>query len=334
MSHSLDHNELVTYTREPDFTTVRYACDGLDGFRHEGLDVALERSGFFMKRLLSLAAAGLLCGATVLGAPGVAGASNIPASGHLTMQPGGVLLRAPGYASHDSGPVTVSINWSGYAALSKTKFNYVHATFVQPAVKCDGQKDQLTSNWVGIDGYNDQTVEQDGTSVQCGGPDHLTPIYKAWYEMFPGPSANVFSVNPGDIMDISVSYAHGKFTMAETDETTGKTSSVTATNSSAKRDSAEWIIERPAFCNSKQTHCFLTELANFRSTTMSGATASVDGGPVQSVTAFHNYPIFMLCPIQRGFITLDTVSALSGESFGATFDRSGTTTPITLGPRR
>jgi Peptidase A4 family len=289
-----------------------------------------------MKRLLCLAAAGLMCGASILGASGVAGASSVPArSTHLSVQPGGLLVRAPGFAKHDSSSPTVSINWSGYGALSSTKkFNYVHATFVQPAVKCDGVKNQLTSNWVGIDGYNDQTVEQDGTSVQCGGPNGMTPEYEAWYEMFPGPSANVFRVNPGDIIDISVTYASGSFTMAETDLTTGKTSSVTAKNASAKRDSAEWVIERPAFCNSTETKCFLTELANYGTTSMSGATASVDGGPVQSVGHFNNSPIYMFCPITRGFISLDTVSPLSGPSFSATWDRSGTTTPITLAPKR
>jgi len=286
-----------------------------------------------MKRLLSLAAAGVMCGATMFGASGVAGASTAPSAGALHVQPGGLLVRAPGYASQNSQSPTVSVNWSGYAVQSSKKFNYVHATFVQPAVKCGGQKYQLTSNWVGIDGYNDQTVEQDGTSVQCSGPDHMTPIYKAWYEMFPGPSANVFNVSPGDIIDISVKYTNSKFTLTETDLTSGKTSSLTRKNPTAKRNSAEWVIERPAFCNSTETKCFLTELANFKTTTMSGATASVDGGPVQSVGKFRNIPMYMFCPIQRGLISLDTVGGLSGQSFTTTFDRSGTTTPITLGPR-
>lgn len=289
-----------------------------------------------MKRLLSLAAAGLMCGAAIVGGAGVAGASSVPAAtGHLHLQPGGLLAKVPGYSAHanSSGPPTVSTNWSGYGVVSATKkFNYVHATFVQPSVKCNGTKNQLTSNWVGIDGYNDQTVEQDGTSVVCGGPSHTTPVYEAWYEMFPGPSANVFAVHPGDIMDISVTYVSGNFTMTETDLTTGKTSSVTASDPSANRDSAEWVIERPAYCNSTETRCFLTELANYKSTTMSGATATMDGGTVQSIAKFHSSPIYMFCPIKRGLISLDTVSALSGESFSATWDRSGTTTPITLGP--
>ncbi|MGH3156593.1 MAG: G1 family glutamic endopeptidase, partial [Streptosporangiaceae bacterium] len=246
----------------------------------------------------------------------------------MTVQPGGLINRVSGFGS--STP-TVSENWSGYGALSPQKFNYVHATFVQPAVTCPGIANQYTSNWVGIDGYNDQTVEQDGTFGFCAGKGNTTPEYVAWYEMYPGPSAEVFSVKPGDIIDTSVHYVNGKFTMAETDLTSGKSFSVTAKNASAERSSAEWIIERPALCNNAGTKCFLAELANYNSTSMSGATASVDGGAVKNVGGFHNVPIYMIDPINRGFISLDTVGALSGPSFGATWDRHGTTTPIALG---
>ena len=210
-----------------------------------------------MKRLLSLAAAGLMCGATVVGASGVAGASSTSSHGtpmhvgHMTVQPGGLINRVPGYGS---GAETVSENWSGYGALGAKKYNYVHATFVQPAVKCPGIAHQYTSNWVGIDGYRDQTVEQDGTFAFCGGKGNTTPKYVAWYEMFPGPSALVYAVHPGDIMDASVTYANGQFTMTEKDLTSGKSFSVSATNASAQRSSAEWIIERPALCKIGRAH--------------------------------------------------------------------------------
>ena len=283
-----------------------------------------------MKRLLSLAAAGLMCGATVVGASGVAGASSVHSHGtpmhvgHMTVQPGGLINRVSGFGS--SSP-TVSENWSGYGALGAKKYNYVHATFVQPAVTCPGIKNQYTSNWVGIDGYRDQTVEQDGTFAFCGGATGTTPRYVAWYEMFPGPSALVYAVHPGDIMDVSVTYANGAFTMAETDLTSGKHFSVTATNASAQRSSAEWVIERPELCNASGK-CFLAELANYKTTMMSGATASVDGGPVKNVGGFPNSPIFMVDPLHRGFISLDTVGPLSGPSFTATWDRHGNTLPL------
>jgi hypothetical protein len=292
-----------------------------------------------MKRFVSLAAAGLLCGASVVGATGVAGvagASVRPLPGiairgtDMRLQPGGLMYKVPGYSANAP---TVSENWSGDAALGAKKFNSVHSVFVQPAVKCDGKPLTITSNWVGIDGYNNQTVEQDGTFGFCGGKTHMTPQYVAWYEMYPGPSADVFAVHPGDIIDVSVNYSNGNFTMAETDETTGKTASTTASNPNAERDSAEWIIERPAYCNSSGTKCELGALADYDTTTMSGATASVDGGNVENVGAFRNYPIFMIDPITRGFISLDTVGALSGPSFTATWDRTGTPTPISLSPK-
>jgi hypothetical protein len=118
------------------------------------------------------------------------------------------------------------------------------------------------------------------------------------------------------------------------DLTTGKAATTSAKCSSCARASAEWIIERPALCNSSFTKCFLTELADFRSTTMSADWASVDGASAKNIGAFTNHPIFMIEPLKRGFISLDTVGALSGPSFTATWDRSGTTTPITLGPNR
>lgn len=286
-----------------------------------------------IKRGLSLVAAGLMCAGTMAASSGAAGAATAGTAPSVP-QPGGPVVRAPGYTTSDSSSApTISLNWSGYATLSSKRFDYVHATFVQPAVTCPGIKYQWTSNWVGLDGYNNQTVEQDGTDARCGGPDGTTPQYEAWYEMFPGPSANVFPVHAGDIINISVTYDGGKFVMAETDETTGKSSSVAAKCSSCRRDSAEWIIERPALCNKSETKCFLTELADFRGTRMSAGTAALDGGPVKHLSGFSNIPIFMVDPIHRGVISLDTVGPVSGPSFTATWDRHGTTTPITLGPR-
>ena len=88
-------------------------------------------------------------------------------------------------------------------------------------------------------------------------------------------------------------------------------------------------------CNSTFTKCFLTELADFHTSTMGQAQAQVAGGKVAGIGEFSNVPIFMVDPLKSGgFISLDAVSALSGPKFAATWERSGSTTPITLGPRR
>ena len=111
-----------------------------------------------------------------------------------TPSPGGRPMIAASQPS--AGLPTLSLNWSGYAVTDAAKFNYVHSEFVQPAIKCTGAPDRFTSNWVGLDGFTSDSVEQDGTDAWCGGPIDTTPFYKAWYEMYPARSYSVFSVSP------------------------------------------------------------------------------------------------------------------------------------------
>ena len=285
------------------------------------------------KRIIAtaLAATGLTCAACLTGVTGAASAAvTATAATENVPLPGGPMVgaNAPGHSSATS----VSLNWSGYAATSAKPFTYVHSAFVQPAITCPGVANQWTSNWVGLDGYISATVEQDGTHAYCGGPGNTTPKYQAWYEMYPAGSVNVFAVQAGDIIDASVSYANGEFTLTISDLTTGKTSTTTAACSSCTRASAEWIIERPALCNNALTKCFLTQLADFRTSTMGGDEAQVTGGKVKGVAGFTDVPIDIVDPVSGGgFISLDTVSALNDTSFTATWDRSGNTVPITLG---
>jgi hypothetical protein len=281
----------------------------------------------FTRRLFSSVA--LTVGALVA----VVGVGWTPAANAATVEntpfPGGPMVRA---ASGGSSVPTISENWSGYAATSAKAFTYVHSTFVEPTITCPGVADQWTSNWVGLDGFNDQTVEQDGTFAHCGGAGNTTPKYQAWYEMYPAGSVNVFNVKPGDIIDASVTYANGEFSLTVSDLTSGKSATNVAACSTCTRASAEWIIERPALCNNAGTKCFLTELADFGTSTMGGDEAQVTGGNIKGVGGFaNNYPIDMIDPLSTGgFDSLDTVGALSGKTFTATWDRSGNTVPITL----
>ncbi len=211
----------------------------------------------------------------------------------------------PAGAVAGPGLPTLSYNWSGYAVTSSQPFNYVHSQFVQPTVSCTGAHNRWTANWVGFDGFNNGTVEQDGTFAHCGGPKAATPIYEAWYEMYPNPSVFVFPVHAGDVMDTTASYAGGKFTLTVSDLSSGRTSSNVAVCGVCTRSSAEWIVERPALCNS--AFCYITALADFRTTTMTGDVAGVAGGTAKPVSAFTNYAIFMVQPLSKGFISLDNV---------------------------
>ena len=269
---------------------------------------------------------------TVLSAIVLSAPTATASTGAVTSQRQQPMIRVAGEATRAGLPV-VSLNWSGYAATStRQKFNMVQSTFIQPALKCPGVANQWTSNWVGLDGFNNSTVEQDGTFAFCGGPTHTTAKYVAWYEMYPQGSVSVFAVHPGDIIRVSVSYNKGMFALRVSDLTSGKTASHSAACSQCQRASAEWIIERPALCNNSLTKCFLTELANYGTTTMSGDLARLAGSSAKPISGFTNYPIFMIDPLKRGFISLDTVGNLvaAGSSFTAIWDRSGTTTPISL----
>ena len=278
----------------------------------------------------ALAAAALTGAACLTGMTGTASAAvaGIPAADSIA-HPGGPLISAS--SAGGSGATTVSLNWSGYAVTSKKLFTYVHTTFVQPAITCTGQPDQWTSNWSGLDGYTSDTVEQDGTFAHCGGSGNTTPKYEAWYELFPANSVNVFAVHAGDIIDSSVTYSTttSEFTLTISDLSTGKSSSTSATCAACARTSAEWIVERPELCNNAGTNCFLTELADYGTTTMSGDEAQLTGGNIKGVGGFNNIPIDMVDPVSGGgFISLDTVGAVTAKSFTATWDRSGNIFPI------
>jgi Peptidase A4 family len=246
-----------------------------------------------------------------------------------TVQPGGRILRAR--SAPGSQLPTISLNWSGYAAIAQRKFTYVHASFVQPKISCPGKANQWTSNWAGLDGFTNATVEQDGTFGFCAGTRHTTPVYVAWYEMYPAGSVNVFAVHPGDRISATVRYTRGKFVLTIADLTLGKSVTHVASCSTCQRASAEWIVERPALCSNKAcTKAFLTELADFHQSQMRGQ-AQVAGQSVKGIGSFVNYPIYMVNPLKSGgFISLDTVGAVAKSAFTATWDRAGTIYPITL----
>jgi hypothetical protein len=266
------------------------------------------------------------------------GAGSSVAGAHTLAQNG---MRVPGMMKVpgilNTQPLGLSLNWSGWGDTSKLgPFNAVHASFVQPAVRCDGRKNNWTSQWVGLDGFSDSTVEQDGTFSACVGPNHRRPIYFAWYEMFPAASVNVFAVKPGDAITASVTFSNGTFHLGISDTTRHKSAGVSATCSECLRSSAEWIIERPALCNNAGTNCFITALANFGTATMTDASASVDGGRLRPISRFMHTPIDMVQPLKHNKLkVLAHTGSLSrndhsSSSFSVTWKGRGGIVPITF----
>ena len=212
---------------------------------------------------------------------------------------GRVEVGGPNRAVH-SRTLQVSSNWSGWADTTPTgKFTYVHSRWKQPAVTCNGTRNNWASAWVGLDGWANFTVEQDGTDAWCGGKDHKTPHYAAWYEMYPAPSFDVFKINPGDTIDAVVQFKSGKFYVTIADLTRGKSFTKAATCGDCERASAEWIVERPAFCSDNSCDKgYLTALANFHSVTMTQNTVGVSG---QGISPMRRYtsPSGLSCPVTR-----------------------------------
>jgi hypothetical protein len=122
-------------------------------------------------------------------------------------------------------------------------------------------QDAFISQWVGIDGVTDGTVEQLGTGAQCF--EGVT-YYYVWYEMYPNGSVeegtvacinnNVDCPQPGDLVSASVTVtpagATNNYKLSLTDFTRPQENfSVTEScaPSTCLDTSAEWIVERPAF---------------------------------------------------------------------------------------
>jgi hypothetical protein len=140
-------------------------------------------------------------------------------------------------------PIQYSGNWSGYVATPKTAgqtFNYVESQWTVPAAKCSASPYSFSYHWVGLDGWTDGTVEQDGTATECQGSGGTTPTYFAWYEMYPAGLSVQFAVNPGDEIYAAVEYSGGTYYLYLADETTGNvfepglTCGGTCNNSSAE----------------------------------------------------------------------------------------------------
>ncbi|HUJ51290.1 MAG TPA: G1 family glutamic endopeptidase [Bryobacteraceae bacterium] len=174
---------------------------------------------------------------------------------------------------HDYQTSVDSTNWSGYAVTgAASSVTLAAGSWIVPAATCPagtGRRRapaEYASFWVGIDGWNSNSVEQLGTDSDCS---NGIPSYYAWYEFYPEPSyyanctarqqrlgqctgsGNLTSLHPGDVMSASVSYnSNGSFTLAITDETSRASFSVVVTpnaqTGTPQRSSAEWIAEAPS----------------------------------------------------------------------------------------
>jgi hypothetical protein len=208
----------------------------------------------------------LASGSLIAWAAGSAGAATTAAAGHSAtishpgtttvrpggaksgFVPGGVMQRPTGAQARAHGVKnqSESTNWSGYAATgSDGAFNSVSSSWTEPSATCDDGGNEYAAFWVGLDGYNSDSVEQTGTDSDCSGG---SPDYYGWYEMYPAdPVYFTNTVEPGDSMSASVTFSGSdSYTLVLTDNTQGWNQTETEQESGLANSSAEVITEAPS----------------------------------------------------------------------------------------
>ena len=143
--------------------------------------------------------------------------------------------------------VVTSHDWAGYAWTGPPHtFQQIGATLQVPAAQCqlapwEGITMHETGEWVGLDGYTSNTVEQAGIVQECNPWGFAS--YDAWVQMFPQPPVYAtWNPQPGQPITLAVAYNAGRYTLRVGDWT------VTRRATRARRDSAEVILEAPGNC--------------------------------------------------------------------------------------
>ena len=247
------------------------------------------------------------------------------------------------YALNGAFAGTNSADWAGYV-VKGSKFSLATGSWEVPKLNCTKTPNDYSVFWVGIDGYANSTVEQVGTTANCGGTAGTTPQYYAWYEFYlpPGVPRVVIQsvpVKPGDEIAAYVNYtddANGPYwTVWIKNWTTGKTySKQVPYNSQQKRAFAEWIAERPC-CNSAG---YDEPLADFGTANFGGYLTAVPGTNWATDSSTQGYisefgsnviKLTMEYPTTGGTV-LATPSALQG--MGGSVGSSFTVTWKAAGP--
>jgi hypothetical protein len=208
----------------------------------------------------------------------------------------------------------------------------VSGSWVVPTVSASSSNRDTSYSavWVGVDGYDDSTVEQIGTSQNVV---NGSAVYQVWWEMYSTGKQQAeqvvssMTIEPGDSISASVQYISsgayaGDFHLTITDNSRADdsfsiyVSSAQTQSPTAEQSSAEWIVESPTVGNN------VADLADFGTVTFTSATATINGvtGSI-GASAWQSQAINMASNF--GSVE-DTTSTLvgSGSSFTVTYDGS------------
>jgi hypothetical protein len=208
-----------------------------------------------------------------------------------------------------------STNWSGYADTGSS-FSDVSASWTEPGASCSSRTTSLAAFWVGIDGYSSDSVEQDGTLIECY---DRTAYQYTWWEMYPTNDVQVVgeTAAAGDAITAAVVRSGTSYKLTVTDSThTADSFSKTETcsASSCVDSSAEWIAEAPTGSSGVEP------LSDFGTWTASNA-AVTEGSTSGSISSFTDDEITM---IDSSGATKALPGALNGAGtgFSVTWERA------------
>ena len=194
-------------------------------------------------------------------------------------------IKSPGFEGLSD---VTSTNWSGYADTGSS-FSDVSARWTEPGASCSSRTTSLAAFWVGIDGYSSDSVEQDGTMIECY---DRTAYQFTWWEMYPTNDVQVVgeTAAAGDAITASVVRSGTSYKLTVTDSTHTADSFSTTQSCSASScvdSSAEWIAEAPTGSSGVEP------LSDFGTWTASNA-AVTEGSTAGSISSFTDDEITMI----------------------------------------
>jgi hypothetical protein len=232
---------------------------------------------------------------------------------HLAIGQHGSVHRVAGHASRVKGLTQVeSSNWSGYADTGSS-FSKVTGSWTEPKGTCSSRTESLAAFWVGIDGYSSDSVEQDGTLIECY---RGTAYNYTWWEMYPTNDIQVVgeTLAPGDKISASVVRSGTSYTLTVTDSThTADSFTTTQTCSGCANSSAEWIAEAPSGSSG------VYPLADFGTFSLSGATVT-EGSTSGVISSFTDDEITMAD--SSGRVEAQPGALNGGNAFSVAWERS------------
>jgi Peptidase A4 family len=232
---------------------------------------------------------------------------------HLAIGQHGTDQRVSGHMSRVKGLTQVeSSNWSGYADTG-SGYSGVTGSWTEPSASCTSRT-SLAAFWVGIDGFSSDTVEQDGTLVECY---RDAAYYYTWWEMYPTNDIQVVgeTLSPGDSISASVVRSGTSYTLKVTDSTHPANSfSTTQTCSGCANSSAEWIAEAPSGSSG------IYPLSDFHSWSVTSATVATTSKS-GVISSFTDDEITMVDSSGRTEAQPGSLNS-SGNAFSVTWERS------------